>query len=281
MADGEKKYFWLKLPRNFFEKHYIKILRGKVSGEYPGNTFGEMLVVFYIWLLAECIDHEGKLRYSETKPYDEELLADVSGFPLSFVRKALTVYKNLELVTEESDKTLFLPKSLKMIGSESASAKRVREYRNRQRENQKPDEEKRYNVTPSNGDVQKSNESKKEEEKPPYDEIISYLNEKTHSKYKSGSKATQRLINGRWKDGFRLDDFKAVIDIKSDQWLSDKKMASYLRPETLFAASHFESYLNECGAVEKKTAYSGIREQLAKETDSKIDGDTGNSSDFY
>lgn len=26
---AEKKYFWLKMPRNFFEKHYIKILRAR------------------------------------------------------------------------------------------------------------------------------------------------------------------------------------------------------------------------------------------------------------
>lgn len=30
---AEKKYFWLKMPRNFFEKHYIKILRAKDNGD--------------------------------------------------------------------------------------------------------------------------------------------------------------------------------------------------------------------------------------------------------
>ena len=28
---AEKKYFWLKMPRNFFEKHYIKIRSDKFS----------------------------------------------------------------------------------------------------------------------------------------------------------------------------------------------------------------------------------------------------------
>ena len=36
---AEKKYFWLKMPRNFFEKHYIKILRAKDNGE----SFGYVL----------------------------------------------------------------------------------------------------------------------------------------------------------------------------------------------------------------------------------------------
>ena len=50
---AEKKYFWLKMPRNFFEKHYIKILRAKDNGD--------LLVMFYIWMITESIDHEGKL----------------------------------------------------------------------------------------------------------------------------------------------------------------------------------------------------------------------------
>lgn len=33
---AEKKYFWLKMPRNFFEKHYIKILRAKDNGDLCG-----------------------------------------------------------------------------------------------------------------------------------------------------------------------------------------------------------------------------------------------------
>lgn len=49
---AEKKYFWLKMPRNFFEKHYIKILRAKDNGD--------LLVMFYIWMITESIDHEGK-----------------------------------------------------------------------------------------------------------------------------------------------------------------------------------------------------------------------------
>ncbi|WP_147441040.1 MULTISPECIES: conserved phage C-terminal domain-containing protein [unclassified Lactobacillus] len=77
-----------------------------------------------------------------------------------------------------------------------------------------------------------------------YKEVIDYLNEKAGTKYKSTSKATQRLINARANDGFKVADFKHVIDTKCAQWRGDKKMAKYLRPETLFGTK-FESYLNE------------------------------------
>lgn len=157
MAEKEKKYFWLKLPRNFFDKHYIKALRRKKHEDFP-EVFGNMLVLFYVWMLAESIDHSGCLRYSESKPYDAETLSDVSDFPLHFVTLALPIFTELELVVTESDGTLFLPKSAKMIGSESASAQRVREHRERKKAEhdnsepiEKPDKTADgYNVTQSN-----------------------------------------------------------------------------------------------------------------------------------
>lgn len=157
MAEKEKKYFWLKLPRNFFDKHYIKALRRKKHEDFP-EVFGNMLVLFYVWMLAESIDHSGCLRYSESKPYDAETLSDVSDFPLHFVTLALPIFTELELVVTESDGTLFLPKSAKMIGSESASAQRVREHRERKKAEhdnsetiEKPDKTAEcYNATQSN-----------------------------------------------------------------------------------------------------------------------------------
>lgn len=151
---AEKKYFWLKLPRNFFGKHYIKILRAKENGE--------LLVLFYMWMLTEAIDHEGRLRYSEDIPYDEEMLAEASGFALHIVTQALQQFTKLQLVITESDGTLFMPKSIEMIGSASASAQRVREYRERKNSKEKKPEtventESNDNVTKCNADVQKSN----------------------------------------------------------------------------------------------------------------------------
>lgn len=150
----EKKYYWLKLPRNFFGKHYIKILRAKENGE--------LLVLFYMWMLTEAIDHKGRLRYSEDIPYDEEMLAEASGFALHIVTQALQQFTKLQLVITESDGTLFMPKSIEMVGSESASAQRVREYRERKNSKEKKPEtventESNDNVTKCNADVQKSN----------------------------------------------------------------------------------------------------------------------------
>lgn len=78
----------------------------------------------------------------------------------------------------------------------------------------------------------------------PYKEIVDYLNFKIDTHYKSTTEKTQKVINARFNEGFTLEDFKKVIDIKTKEWLSDKDMCKYLRPETLFGTK-FESYLNQ------------------------------------
>ncbi len=74
--------------------------------------------------------------------------------------------------------------------------------------------------------------------------VVNYLNQVTGSSYKTSTNKTKSLINARLKEGFTVDDFKKVIDIKSYQWLNNKDMCKFLRPETLFGTK-FEGYLNE------------------------------------
>ena len=77
-----------------------------------------------------------------------------------------------------------------------------------------------------------------------YSRVIEYLNQKTSKKFKSSSQKTKTLIHARVNEGFTLEDFIRVIDIKVSQWKNDKTMCKYLRPETLFGTK-FEGYLNE------------------------------------
>ena len=74
-------------------------------------------------------------------------------------------------------------------------------------------------------------------------EIIDYLNKKTGKKFSKSTAQTRKSINARMNDGFTVDDFKKVIDIKTADWLNTE-MDKYLRPATLFGTK-FESYLNE------------------------------------
>ena len=79
----------------------------------------------------------------------------------------------------------------------------------------------------------------------PAQEIIQDLNQKSRRQYKHTTKATKVLINARIQEGFTVEDFKVVHDNKIPTWTNDPQMDKYIRPETLYAAKHFESYLNE------------------------------------
>lgn len=82
----------------------------------------------------------------------------------------------------------------------------------------------------------------------PYADIIAYLNEKTGKHLCPSTERYRAAIRARWRDGYRFDDFRQVIDIKVAEWASDPKMQSYLRPQTLFG-SNFDSYLNSAPAA--------------------------------
>ena len=85
------------------------------------------------------------------------------------------------------------------------------------------------------------------------EEIISYLNSKAGTRYNPKTKQTVQHIRARLNEGYTVDDFKAVIDKKCDDWMGTEWEA-YLRPNTLFAGK-FESYLNS--PVKKKKTNNG------------------------
>ena len=79
-------------------------------------------------------------------------------------------------------------------------------------------------------------------DKIPCDEIVEHLNDRTGSTFKASDPSTVRVINDRWKEGYRLDDFLKVIDNMTAKWGRDAKMMEFLRPATLFGEK-FGNYL--------------------------------------
>lgn len=74
---------------------------------------------------------------------------------------------------------------------------------------------------------------------------------------KDGNTATvKKLVQARIRQGFTLEDCILVVRSKKDQWGSDPKMISYLRPQTLFSGK-FETYLDE--AKNRHTTSSDAR----------------------
>ena len=86
-------------------------------------------------------------------------------------------------------------------------------------------------------------------------DIVEHLNEVTGSSFRASSQKTVRLLRARLNEGYEVDDFKAVIDVKAREWKDDPKMSRYLRPETLFGTK-FEGSLQEARCCRGDSARS-------------------------
>ena len=97
--------------------------------------------------------------------------------------------------------------------------------------------------------VSTNNNDNNEDKEPPVDyaALISYLNEKSGRAFHN-TEANRKLIKARLNDGFTKKDFQKVIAYKSAEWKGNADMSKYLRPNTLFASTHFDDYLNEANA---------------------------------
>mgnify|MGYP002511909974 CR=1 FL=1 len=118
---AEKKYYWLKLKRDFFKRHDVRIIEKMPNGKD--------YILFYLKLLLESIDHEGALRFSETIPYNEQMLSVITDTNVDIVKAAMNMFVELGMVEILDDSTIYMNEVQKLIGSETAVAERVRKHR--------------------------------------------------------------------------------------------------------------------------------------------------------
>lgn len=74
--------------------------------------------------------------------------------------------------------------------------------------------------------------------------VIEHLNEVTGKSYDYRCDSSSKPVTARLNEGYTVEDCIKVIDVKASEWLRTD-MSKYLRPETLFRASKFESYLQQ------------------------------------
>lgn len=158
-----KRYYWLKLQVGFFQELIIKQLRTLPEGD--------SIVLLYLKLLLKAINTEGIIYYQNILPsLDEEIALDTGEKPalVKLTISALCKYHAAVFLDDQSLQLLYLGD---MVGSESTSATRVRNYRT----NQKLIKEKEQATLQCNATVTEGNtisgnaeieNSEKEEKKP-------------------------------------------------------------------------------------------------------------------
>ena len=117
MATG-KKYYWLKLSKNFFKRHDIKIIKSQKNGKD--------YLLFYLMLLTESVDHNGNLRFNDLIPYDVDMLSVITDTDVDVVKSAVKLLQSLKLMEILDDGTIYMTEIQRMVGSETDWAKKKR-----------------------------------------------------------------------------------------------------------------------------------------------------------
>ena len=269
MADN-KKYYYMRLKENFFDSDEMIILENMDNQE--GIVYSNILLKLYL----RSLKNEGRLMFNDRIPFNSQMLATIVRHPVGVVEKALKAFIDLGLVEIMNNGAIYMLDIQNFIGETSTEADRKKVYRAKisseketlklvgQMSGQTSD------IRTPEIELEKERKKEKEKEKdiveenfifPDYlsekavDQIkkgnpknyklrfpIAYLNQVTEKNFQFVEKNT-KLINSRLLEGYELEDFKTVVDIKFDEW-KGTEMAKYIRPETLFGTK-FDGYLNQ------------------------------------
>ena len=269
MMAKTKIYFWLKVDKKFFDNLFIKRLKNM-----PG---GYTMTVIYIRLMLESLEDDCILYYEgyfDSLVQELALKLDVSEDDINMT---VAYFTKCGLIQIDDDGHATLSQAKAMVESETNWAKYKREQRKNSQDlpklenvqnkqtisNSCPTEiEKENRVNSKSNNLYLDNilsgnpdynfptwleeTAIKDLEKTKHKELwipIVYLNQVANKRYKFVDK-TKRLLLARFKEGYTLEDFKQVIDIKTAEWKDSPEFSKYLRPETLFG-SKFDGYLNQ------------------------------------
>lgn len=241
LLSDNKKYYYIRLKDSFFDSDEMKVMESMKDGYLYGN----ILLKLYL----RSLKNNGCLMLNERIPYNAEMLATITGHQVGTVKQALTVFKDLGLIEVLDNGAIYMLDIQNFIGNGSSDGDSKRANR-RGITDKCPTNVRQMSTIVRDRDIDRVRERDRDKDKDrnkdrdiDTENIISFLNSTTGSKYKASTDKTRRLIAARIAEGFTVDDFKAVITKKAKEW-QNTDMAQYLRPETLFGTK-FEGYLNQ------------------------------------
>lgn len=261
-----KVYFWLKVDKKFFDNLFIKRLK-----QTPG---GYTMIVIYIRLMLESLEDDCILYY---EGYFDNLVQELAlklDVTEDDINMTMAYFTKCGLIQIDGDGHATLSQAKAMVESETNHARYMRNSRKKRSENQLEGNNVSQALPISYPEIELEKDLDKEKEKesilsgkPDYvfpdwltdsmiEEIkrghpekylvrtpLAYLNHTVGKNYKYLDKNLKPIL-ARLKEGYTLEEFKHVIDVKTADWKNNPEFSKYLRPETLFG-SKFDSYLNQ------------------------------------
>lgn len=177
MAEGQKRYYWLKLQNDFFSRKEIKRLR-RIAG-------GDTLTIIYLKMLCRSLKDNGKLYYDGLdNDFASELAMDIDE-DTENVQITVNYLIKTGLLEQIDEVEYTLKDAESNTGTETAVAARVRKHRERQKALQCNTD---VTAVKQLGNVEiekeieidKEKEEEKEEERPSSSEILKMYGDNIH-----------------------------------------------------------------------------------------------------
>lgn len=194
-----RRYYWLKLKKDFFKRHDIRIVESMPNGKD--------YILFYLKLLCESVDHEGNLRFSDRVPYNEEMLATITNTNIDIVRKAVEIFTELEMMEMLDDGTIFMTEVSGMMGCETEWAEKKRLYRDKQKTLEAPSEEPNKDIVLTMSDKRKSKSKSKSKNNRVSKDTLCQISDSFNAICVSYPRVTRLTDKREQKISARLDTF--------------------------------------------------------------------------
>lgn len=161
MVVKNKRYYWIQLTQDFFKSKEMKLLR-KIAG-------GDTHTIIYLKMMLISLEDGGRIYYDGLADNLAEEIALVIDENVEDIKITLIFLESKGLLTRKNDRDYFLEQVPEMVGSETASARRVRKFRENQLALQCNND-----VTKRNGDIEKDidTEIEKDVDKNPVELIV-------------------------------------------------------------------------------------------------------------
>lgn len=214
MALKNKRYFWIQLAQDFFKSKEMKLLR-KIAG-------GDTHTIIYLKMMLISLEDGGHIYYDGLADNLAEEIALVIDENVEDIKITLIFLESKGLLTRNSDRDYFLEQVPEMVGSETASARRVRKFRENQSALQCNTDE-----TKCNGDIDIEKDIDTEIEKDIDENPVALIVEEYQSRIAPLDGTQFEIL----KEFITLDGMEAKVVLKAIGLAADngKRNFSYIR----------------------------------------------------
>ena len=214
MVVKNKRYYWIQLTQDFFKSKEMKLLR-KIAG-------GDTHTIIYLKMMLISLEDGGCIYYDSLADNLAEEIALMIDENVEDIKITLLFLESKGLLTRKSDRDYFLEQVPEMVGSETASARRVRKFRENQSALQCNNDE-----TKRNGDIDIEKDIDTEIEKDVDENPVALIVEEYQSRIAPLDGTQFEIL----KEFITLDGMEAKVVLKAIGLAADngKRNFSYIR----------------------------------------------------